>query len=216
MKIIKTAALAAMLGVAGIAFAATPDLSVRIVGQTAVAPGAAQKVATIVLTAGPGDVLVQSVPVTASGNVSGCTLRDNTGAALDGYSFAQPLRVPAGATLDLAYTCTVHGGGSATVSVVPGSIVATVNNAAVGVAGVPDASPSATVSFGGSSNTPGVPNTGSTGSTGSSTSGSNSTTTPGVPNTGMGGDAAVTWTLLALSGLVAAAGAIYFARMRNA
>jgi hypothetical protein len=65
---------------------------------------------------------------------------------------------------------------------------------------------------GGTTATPGVPNTGSTGD---STSGTDTSATPGVPNTGAG-DATDTALALVASALVAAAAGAYLARQRVA
>lgn len=198
MKTIKIVALAAMLAVAGTAFAQTaPDLGVRLVAPTAVAVGSQQHVATVQLTAASNDVNVTALPVVVTGSgLANCALRDSTGAAV-GTAATAPVHIAGGAVVDLIYRCDVTANGSATIALYPSMIMANANNTAATVGGVPNGNPAATVVLG----------TGVTPGTGDN--GGIDTTTPGIPNTGAGGDGANTWIILTLAALVAAGAGIY-------
>lgn len=205
-KIITAVSVAALLGVAGVAFAQTaPGLSVRLVAPTTVQAGTDRTVATVQLTAGSGDVVVTALPVVLTGTgFSNCALVDNAGQPTGTVSTGS-IRLSGGAIANFAYVCDVAAGASGTVSVTPASVVATVNGAATVVAGLPSGTPSASINGGGTTTTPGTPNTGTGGTT----------TTPGVPNTGAGGDMATTWATILVAGLVAVAAGAYTYRLRR-
>ncbi len=226
LKITKIAAVAALLGFAGIAYAQTAGLTVSVSSPAAVAASTGQNLATIRLTAGPADVRLSGLPVslgyseTAPANpLTNCVLRSGsaTAAALNTgvnsipsrgsgtfmVNFDTALTVPANSSVTLYLTCDIASntpaGSAIATSVHVQDVVATTSSGTVAVAGSPEGMPTGVTSLPGTA-TPGTPNTG----------------TPGVPNTGAGGNAAATWVLLGATALIAAGAAYTARRMRIA
>jgi hypothetical protein len=227
-KFLITGLATASLLVASVASAqAVPALGVGVNASVLpVATGAQNTVvAFIALTASGAPVTVASLPVTASGNVgalTNCQLRNvnnfsaplttnnnvvSTIGTTNTFTFDTPITVAAGVTMNLYLTCNTAPGttGSVTLGITPstipatsGAITVTGGTATVNGTALPT---NGTITFGPATVGDVNPGTG--------------TTVPTVPNTGAGGALDTNLAILALSGLVALAGALTLRRMRT-
>lgn len=222
MKPLKIAALALLMGTAGIAFAqSAPGLTVSVAAPASVSPGANEVIATIGLRAGSEDVSLDALPISLgysspqAERLTDCALRSTaTGAALNSgqnalgaqasgdftVAFDAPVMVPANTTSVLYLTCDVP------VTVANGNAIAT----SIFVSQVEAESGGQSVSVDGSDPQKGatdrpiaitiiasqVPGAAAGSAPGIPNTGGTSGV-PGIPNTG-GGDGMVPWTLLAL------------------
>ena len=228
MKPLKIAALALLMGTAGIAFAqSAPGLTVSVAAPATVSPGANETIATIGLRAGAESVSLDALPISLgysspqAERLTDCALRSTaTGAALNSgqnalgaqasgdftVTFDSPVAVPANTTSVLYLTCdvpvTVANGNAIATSIFASQVEAESDGDSVTVAG---SDPQKGITDRPvavtiiASQVPGAAAGGTGGTNG----------TPGVPNTGGasgvpgipntgGGDGMVLWTLLAL------------------
>lgn len=224
MKLLQGVIAAALFGVASFAIAQTaPTLTVSVSSPTTVAAGTALRVASVTLTSTSAVTLSQlplSVGFSDPMSLTNCALQDSSGApltqaqALSGSTqvvetFTSPLTINGTSLFSLVcdIPAATPSGSAVAVSIFPSKVSA---SSTLGVVSI--VSPS-TVDGGTTGGVAGITsNTLVAVNSGTSGTNTSSDTPPGTPNTGAGGDAGMTFVILAAALLLVVGSSVYLAK----